>query len=73
MVRISVEPKVTKELPKMVQGMQRLDKSCPLVEVTTEDSGKHNVAGVGVEHMRILKQDAHYSSIMISRHRNSML
>jgi len=56
-VRISVEPKVTKELPKMVQGMQRLDKSCPLVEVTTEDSGRHNVAGVGVEHMRILKQD----------------
>merc|ERR1719456_1783939 len=56
-VRISVEPKVTKELPKMVQGMQRLDKSCPLVEVTTEDSGKHNVAGVGVEHMRVLQKD----------------
>jgi elongation factor 2 len=56
-VRISVEPKVTKELPKMVQGMQRLDKSCPLVEVTTEDSGKHNVAGVGVEHMRVLQRD----------------
>merc|ERR1719379_2440943 len=56
-VRISVEPKVTKELPKMVQGMQRLDKSCPLVEVTTEDSGRHNVAGVGVEHMRVLKHD----------------
>merc|ERR1719456_1579780 len=56
-VRISVEPKVTKELPKMVQGMQRLNKSCPLVEVTTEDSGRHNVAGVGVEHMRILQKD----------------
>merc|ERR1719456_819425 len=56
-VRISVEPKVTKELPKMVQGMQRLNKSCPLVEVTTEDSGRHNVAGIGVEHMRILKND----------------
>jgi elongation factor 2 len=56
-VRISVEPKQTKELPKMVQGMQRLDKSCPLVEVSTEDSGRHNVAGVGVEHMRILKND----------------
>merc|ERR1719440_1055117 len=56
-VRISVEPKVTKELPKMVIGMQRLDKSCPLVEVTTEESGRHNVAGVGVEHMRILQKD----------------
>merc|ERR1711937_279509 len=56
-VRISVEPKQTKELPKMVQGMQRLNKSCPLVEVTTEDSGRHNVAGIGVEHMRILKND----------------
>merc|ERR1719160_58107 len=53
-VRISVEPKVTKELPKMVIGMQRLDKSCPLVEIATEDSGRHTVAGVGVEHMRIL-------------------
>merc|ERR1719456_649739 len=56
-VRISVEPKVTKELPKMVIGMQRLDKSCPLVEIATEDSGRHTVAGVGVEHMRILQKD----------------
>ena len=41
----------------IVIGMQRLDKSCPLVEIATEDSGRHTVAGVGVEHMRILQKD----------------
>jgi len=56
-VRQSVQPKDVKDLPKMVEGLRRLSKSCPLVEVALEDSGNHVVAGCGEEHMRILKRD----------------
>lgn len=56
-VRMSVAPKDAKELPKMVEGLKRLSKSCPIVEIKLEDSGSHVVAGVGSEHMRLLAND----------------
>jgi elongation factor 2 len=56
-VKVSLSPKNAKELPKVVEGLRRLTKSCPLVEVSLEDSGLHAIAGCGQEHMRILKHD----------------
>lgn len=41
----------------MVESLKRLAKSCPLAEVSLEDSGKHVVAGCGEEHMRMLRHD----------------
>merc|ERR1719424_2318011 len=56
-VKVSLSPKNAKELPKVVEGLRRLTKSCPMVEVSLEDSGLHAIAGCGQEHMRILKHD----------------
>lgn len=56
-VRMSVQPTNVADLPKMVDGLRRLAKSCPLVQVSTEDSGSHIVAGCGEEHMRVLQRD----------------
>jgi len=56
-VRMSVQPVRVADLPKMVDGLKRLAKSCPLVQVSIEDSGSHIVAGCGEEHMRILQRD----------------
>jgi len=56
-VKVSLSPKNAKELPKVVEGLRRLTKSCPLVEVSLEDSGLHAIAGCGQEHMRVLKRD----------------
>merc|ERR1719399_883765 len=56
-VKMSVAPKNVKELPKMVQGMQRLQKSCPLVEIKLGENGSHIIAGCGAEHMGLLRRD----------------
>jgi elongation factor 2 len=56
-VKVSLSPKNAKELPKVVEGLRRLTKSCPLVEVSLEDSGLHAMSGCGQEHMRVLKND----------------
>merc|ERR1711871_1780447 len=50
-------PKEAKDLPKMVEALRRLSKSCPLVEISMEDGGSHVVAGCGTEHMRLLIRD----------------
>jgi len=41
----------------MVDGLRRLAKSCPLVQISTDDTGSHIVAGCGEEHMRVLQRD----------------
>jgi len=52
-----VAPKVAKDLPKRVEGLKRLLKSCPLVETSMEDSGSHVVAGCGTQHIKMLQRD----------------
>lgn len=42
-VKVSVCPKEAKELPKTVEGLRRLAKSCPLVQVQMEEGGDHVV------------------------------
>merc|ERR1719162_1754961 len=37
-VRMSVQPADVKDLPKMVDGLRRLSKSCSLVQVSSDDS-----------------------------------
>lgn len=56
-VRQSVATKEAKELPKLVEALRRLSKSCPLAEISMEDGGSHVVAGCGTEHMRLLIKD----------------
>jgi len=56
-VRVSVSPKEAKDLPKTVEALRRLAKSCPLVEINLEEGGDHIMAGCGAEHIRLLRRD----------------
>ena len=56
-VRIAVEPKNAAELPKLVEGLKRLAKSDPMVQVSHEESGECVVAGAGELHLEICLKD----------------
>jgi len=56
-VRISIDPKNAKELPKLVEGLRRLCRSDMLVESKAEDTGGHQIGGCGDEHLKLLKAD----------------
>jgi elongation factor 2 len=57
-VRVSVSPKNPAELPKLVEGLKRLAKSGPLVQIQIdENTNEHIVAGAGELHLEICLKD----------------
>jgi elongation factor 2 len=56
-VRIAVEPKIASDLPKLVEGLNRLAKSDPCVQVSHETTGEHIIAGAGELHLEICLKD----------------
>jgi elongation factor 2 len=56
-VRVAVQAKNPADLPKLVEGLKRMSKSDPLVQVTTEESGEHIIAGCGELHVEICIHD----------------
>ena len=56
-VRIAVEPKKAIDLPKLVEGMKRLEKSDPMVQCIHEASGENIIAGAGELHLEICLKD----------------
>src|SRR5699024_8687461 len=56
-VRVAVQPKDQKELPKLVEGLKRLSKSDPLVVCSSAENGQHIVAGCGELHVEICLKD----------------
>ena len=56
-VRVAVKPKNPADLPKLVEGLKRMAKSDQLVQVTTEETGEHIVAGCGELHVEICIHD----------------
>jgi len=57
-VRVAVQPKNPGELPKLIQGMQRLAKSDPLVLcINDEATGQNIVCGSGELHVEICIND----------------
>jgi elongation factor 2 len=56
-VRVAVEPKNATDLPKLVEGLQRLVKSDPLVQVHKEETGQFIIAGCGELHIEICLND----------------
>jgi len=56
-VRVAVEPKNAADLPKLVEGLKRLSKSDPMVQVYTARTGEHIVAGAGELHLEICLKD----------------
>jgi elongation factor 2 len=56
-VRIAVQPKIASDLPKLVEGLNRLAKSDPCVLVTHETTGEHIITGAGELHLEICLKD----------------
>mmetsp|Transcript_10272 Transcript_10272/g.8820 ORF Transcript_10272/g.8820 Transcript_10272/m.8820 type:complete len:837 (+) Transcript_10272:43-2553(+) len=56
-VRVAVEPKNAQDLPKLVDGLNKLAKSDPLVLVIHEETGQHIIAGCGELHVEICLKD----------------
>ncbi|KAA0184915.1 Translation elongation factor 2 [Fasciolopsis buskii] len=56
-VRVAVECQNPADLPKLVEGLKRLAKSDPMVQITTEESGEHIIAGAGELHLEICLKD----------------
>jgi len=56
-VRVAVECKNAADLPKLVEGLKRLSKSDPMVQIYMEESGEHIIAGAGELHLEICLKD----------------
>merc|ERR1712079_810438 len=56
-VRVAVEPKNPSELPKLVEGLNRLAKSDPMVLIEKHDTGENVIAGAGELHLEICLKD----------------
>lgn len=46
-LKIAVEPVQPSELPKMLDGLRKINKTYPLVETRVEESGEHVIMGTG--------------------------
>merc|ERR1711937_1012195 len=56
-VRVAVQCKNPQDLPKLVEGLKRLAKSDPMVQISMEESGEHIIAGAGELHLEICLKD----------------
>jgi len=56
-VRVAVEAKNAADLPKLIDGLNKLAKSDPLVQVIHEETGQHIIAGCGELHVEICLND----------------
>merc|ERR1712021_45320 len=56
-VRVAVECRNASDLPKLVEGLKRLAKSDPMVQISIEESGEHIIAGAGELHLEICLKD----------------
>lgn len=46
-LKVAVEPVAPSELPKMLDGLRKINKSYPLVQTKVEESGEHIILGTG--------------------------
>lgn len=56
-VRVAVTAKNPADIQKLVDGLQKLSKSDPLVVCTTEETGENVIAGCGELHVEICLND----------------
>jgi U5 small nuclear ribonucleoprotein component len=55
--KVAVEPINPSELPKMLDGLRKINKSYPLVTTKVEESGEHIILGTGELYMDCLLHD----------------
>jgi len=65
-VRIAIQPKNPADLPKLIEGMKRMAKSDPLVQVINTET-ENIIAGCGELHLEICLNDLcnEYSNVEI--------
>nr|WJH19484.1 Elongation factor Tu GTP-binding domain-containing protein 2 (EFTUD2) [Euglena gracilis] len=56
-VKVAVEPLHPSELPKMVDGLRRINKTYPLAVTKVEESGEHIIVGTGEIYMDSIMHD----------------
>jgi len=66
-VKVAIEPINPSELPKMLDGLRKINKSYPLAVTKVEESGEHIVIGTGELYMDCILRDLRtmYSEIEI--------
>lgn len=66
-IKIAVEPVNPSELPKMLDGLRKVNKSYPLLSTRVEESGEHVVLGTGELYLDCVMHDLRkmYSEIDI--------
>ena len=56
-VRVAVAVKNSADLPKLVEGLNKLRKSDPMVKIEQNSAGEHIIAGCGELHLEICLKD----------------
>ena len=56
-MKIAVEPVNPSELPKMLDGLRKVNKSYPLVQNRVEESGEHVILGTGELYLDCVMHD----------------
>lgn len=56
-LKVAVEPINPSELPKMLEGLRKINKSYPLITTKVEESGEHVVLGTGELYMDCVLHD----------------
>lgn len=66
-IKVACEPRLPAELPKMLDGIRKINKSYPLLTTKVEESGEHILIGTGELYM------VEYHSILILRTASCMI
>jgi len=56
-IKVAIEPLQPAELPKMVDGLRKIDKAYPMVKTRVEESGEHVISGTGEIYLDCILHD----------------
>jgi len=56
-IKVAIEPLQPSELPKMVDGLRKVDKAYPLAKTKVEESGEHVISGTGEVYLDCILHD----------------
>ncbi|WFD36955.1 hypothetical protein MCUN1_003847 [Malassezia cuniculi] len=56
-LKVAVEPLNPSELPKMLEGLRKVNKSYPLLQTKVEESGEHTLLGTGELYLDCVMHD----------------
>lgn len=65
-----VEPVNPSELPKMLDGLRKVNKSYPLLITRVEESGEHVILGTGELYLDCVMHDLRKMYSEIGKHKN---